>query len=215
MAWGLSITKPLSETMLSYCQLDPYGTYLNDILFKFQTFSFKKVHLKILWQPFCLGLNVLLNDGLAHWCIFVSLGLNELTHWGRDKMDAISQTTFSSAFSWMKILEFRLKFHWRLFLRVELTIFQHWFRWWLGAVQATSYYLNRWWLAYRCIHASLGLDELTLQLPFLHMGSKLAHQYACTSWCQAFSGYCITHNWDIFFFKVSLAISNFMQPSVD
>ena len=51
-----------------------------------------------------------------------------LTHWGRDKMDAISQTPFSSAFSWMKIFEFRLKFHWSLFLRVQLTIFQHWFR---------------------------------------------------------------------------------------
>ena len=51
-----------------------------------------------------------------------------LTHWGWDKMDAISQTTFSSTFSWMKMFEFRLKFHWCLFLRVELTIFQHWFR---------------------------------------------------------------------------------------
>ena len=51
-----------------------------------------------------------------------------LTHWGRDKMDAISQTTFWSAFSWMKMFEFRLKFHWSLFLRVQLTIFQHWFR---------------------------------------------------------------------------------------
>ena len=51
-----------------------------------------------------------------------------LTHWGRDKMDDISQTTFSSAFSWIKIYEFRLKFHWGLFLRVQLTIFQHWFR---------------------------------------------------------------------------------------
>ena len=28
----------------------------------------------------------------------------DLTHWGRDKMDAISQTTFSNAFSWMKML---------------------------------------------------------------------------------------------------------------
>ena len=51
-----------------------------------------------------------------------------LTHWGRDKMDAISQTTFSSAFSWMKMHEFRLIFHWSLFPRFELTIFQHWFR---------------------------------------------------------------------------------------
>ena len=51
-----------------------------------------------------------------------------LTHWGRDKMDAISQTTSSSAFSWMKMFEFRLKFHWSLFLGVQLTIFQHWLR---------------------------------------------------------------------------------------
>ena len=34
---------------------------------------------------------------------------SRLTHWGRDKMDAISQTTFSSTFSWMKMFEFRLK----------------------------------------------------------------------------------------------------------
>ena len=51
-----------------------------------------------------------------------------LTHWGRDKMAAISQTTLSNAFSWMKVLGFRLNFHWSLFLRVQLTIFQHWFR---------------------------------------------------------------------------------------
>ena len=44
------------------------------------------------------------------------------------QMDAISQTTFSSAFSWKKMFEFLLKFHWSMFLRVELTIFQHWFR---------------------------------------------------------------------------------------
>ena len=54
----------------------------------------------------------------AHFC---------LTRWGRDKMAAFSQTTLWNAFSWMKILEFRLKIHWSLFLRVLLTIFQHWF----------------------------------------------------------------------------------------
>ena len=48
-----------------------------------------------------------------------------------------------------------------LFLGVQLTIFQHWFRWWLGTNQATSHYLNQWWLVYWCIHASLGLNELT------------------------------------------------------
>ena len=51
-----------------------------------------------------------------------------LTHWGRDKMAAIFQTTFSNTFSWMKIYEFRLRFHKILFLRLQLTIFQHCFR---------------------------------------------------------------------------------------
>ena len=51
-----------------------------------------------------------------------------LTHWGRDKMDVISQTTLSNAFSWMTMVEFRLRFHWSLFIRVQLTIIHHWFR---------------------------------------------------------------------------------------
>ena len=83
-----------------------------------------------------------------------------LTHWGRDKKDTISLTTFSSSFSWMKIFEFRLKFHWSLFLTVPLTIFQHWFRQWLGADQATSHCLNQWWFNYWRIYASLGLNGL-------------------------------------------------------
>ena len=51
-----------------------------------------------------------------------------LTHWGRDNMAAIFQTTFSNAFSWMEIYEFWLRFQWSLFLRIQLTIFQYWFR---------------------------------------------------------------------------------------
>ena len=51
-----------------------------------------------------------------------------LTHWGRDEIDAILQTTFSNAFSWIKMFEFRLKFNWNLFPRVQLTITHHWFR---------------------------------------------------------------------------------------
>ena len=65
------------------------------------------------------------NGGLFYWYIYASLGLDDLTHWGRDKMDAIYQTTFSNAISWMKMYQFRLRFHWSLFPRVKLTIFQH------------------------------------------------------------------------------------------
>ena len=46
-----------------------------------------------------------------------------LTHWGQDKMAAISQVTFSNAFSWMKMYEFCLRFPQNMFLRVQLTIF--------------------------------------------------------------------------------------------
>ena len=35
-----------------------------------------------------------------------------LTHWGRNQITALMQTTFSNAFSWMKMYEFRFKFHW-------------------------------------------------------------------------------------------------------
>ena len=96
-------------------------------------------------------LNSLWTDGITR--------NSSLIHWGRDKMAAIFQTTLSNAFSWMKMLEFRLKFHWSLFLRVQLTIVHHWFRCWLGADQATSHYLNQWWLDYWRIYASLGLNE--------------------------------------------------------
>ena len=51
------------------------------------------------------------------------------THWGRGKMDAISQTTLSNISSWMKMLEFRLIFHWSMFPRDQSIIFVHWFIW--------------------------------------------------------------------------------------
>ena len=38
------------------------------------------------------------------------LGVSVLTHRGRDKMATISQTTFSSAFTWMNMFEFDWNF---------------------------------------------------------------------------------------------------------
>ena len=46
------------------------------------------------------------------WLLIIEV----LTHWNRDKMAAILQTTFSNAFSWMKIL----RFHWSLFPMVQI-----------------------------------------------------------------------------------------------
>ena len=67
------------------------GTNFSEILSEIDTFSFKQMRFKMSsekWRPYCLGLNV-------------------LTHWGRDKIAAIFQTTFWNGFSGMKMYEFR------------------------------------------------------------------------------------------------------------
>ena len=48
---------------------------------------------------------------------------------------------------------------------LQSTIFQHCFRWWLGADQATSHYLNQWWLVYWCImHHSASILVILIRL---------------------------------------------------
>ena len=81
------------------------------------------------------------------------------THWHRDIMAAIFQTTFSNAFSLTKMYQFQLKFRWSMFRSVHLTTTQHWFRKWLGVGQETSNCLKQCWLVYRRIYTSLSLNE--------------------------------------------------------
>ena len=55
-------------TNAGYLLIWPLGTYFNEILNGIQTFSFKKMHSKMLsakWGPFCLGLNVLTHGRLG------------------------------------------------------------------------------------------------------------------------------------------------------
>ena len=59
---------------------------------------------------------------LHNYVIYVNI------QWSWDKMAAIFQTTLPNAFSWMKMFEYRLRFHRSLFISVQLIIFQHWFR---------------------------------------------------------------------------------------
>ena len=71
--------------------------------------------------------------------------LKQLTHWGWDKRAAIFQNTFSNAFSWMKMYEFRLRFRWSWFPGVPLTILI-----W-SQIKATSNSLNfQKWPPYWC-----------------------------------------------------------------
>ena len=59
-----------------------------------------------------------------HWHVYRCGSIQViLTYWGHNKMDAISQMTFSNAFSWMvHVYTFWLRFHWSLFPRINFTI---------------------------------------------------------------------------------------------
>ena len=72
----------------------PFGTNFSEISIELHIVSFKKIHLKMsseIWRPFCLGLNV-------------------LTHLGRDKWATFYRQYFQIIFS-IKTVVFRLKFH--------------------------------------------------------------------------------------------------------
>ena len=144
--------------------------------------GWKFTRLYLIQKRICVQIKHIEHQAISsytHWRLQEFSVIYELTHWGRDKMDAISQTTFSKAFSSMKIYEFRLKLDLSLFLMVRLTIFHHWFRQWLGAGQATSHYLNHWRLDYRRIYASLGLNELNEPLtPHQHFTDTI-NIYKC------------------------------------
>ena len=85
-----------------------------------------------------------------------------LIHNGRDKMLDIVRTTFSNAFSWMKMYGFRLRFHWSFFPNGPINNISALVQIMVVADQAANHHLNQWCLVYWRIYASLGLNELSL-----------------------------------------------------
>ena len=51
---------------------------------------------------------------------YIFADLTSLTHWGRDKFAVILPTTFSNAFSWMKMYEFCFKISLKFFPKVRI-----------------------------------------------------------------------------------------------
>ena len=112
-------------------------------------YSFLVLHYDLFW---CMLYSSPINSWVvAHICIMNSL---------RPRQNGRHFPENIFIFLERKMYEFRLQFHWSLFLRVQFTIFQHRFKYWLCTDQATSPYLNQWWLDYRRIYASLGFSEL-------------------------------------------------------
>ena len=82
--------------------------------------------------------------------------------WSQDKMAAISQMTFSNAFSWIKMYEFDLRFNWTLFLPKgtinniqALVQIRAW-------CQPGNKPLSETMIVYRCIYVSLYLNEVRM-----------------------------------------------------
>ena len=157
MAWCRIGDKPLPEPVLTYYQLDFRKILTKTTNFSFKIMHLKMLPANISLSLFdttrpehnvqvslcqimtgasvCLHVKKMLIKyrklviSIWHFCPSSSCWFIRgwLSHWGSDKIAASSQTTLSNTFPWMKLSEFRLKFHWSLFLRAQLTIFQHWF----------------------------------------------------------------------------------------
>ena len=82
-----------------------------------------------------------------------------LTHWSRDKMATIFQTTFSNAFSWMKMMEFRLEFQCNLFQGSNWQYASTGSDNGLAPYRRQAIIWTNFGLVYRPIYASLGLNE--------------------------------------------------------
>ena len=109
--------QPLSEIMLAYWYYS-WEQISWTFIGKCKHLCAKKIDLKIpsakchiMTRPQCV------NQVKHKACFPLAIdsftdSLHSVTHWGRDKMDAISQRRLWNAFLWMKMLDFGLKFHW-------------------------------------------------------------------------------------------------------
>ena len=97
-------------------------------------------------------LNSLLPERLVTWLLLDASAVQHKRR--RFFMMTIRQTTLSKAFSWMKMLKFRLKFHRNVFLRVQLRVIEipaldHVMATLLNTVMAEKHgryvqYINKW-----------------------------------------------------------------------
>ena len=89
-------------------QWRPNHRQLDNLFLNLFRFKIREASKPIIAGPFARGIH--LWSFIQEWSKTSWHHHLPLIHWGRDTMDAFWQTTFSNAFSWMKIYEFRLKF---------------------------------------------------------------------------------------------------------
>ena len=110
----------ITWTNVGILLIRPLGTNFSEMLIEIHTFSFKKIHLKMLsvkWRPFCLGLNVLTHSGrIAHLCVS-ELAWRQAIIWTNDGILLIGTLRTKLSDIFIEIYTFPLKnyiWKWRL-----------------------------------------------------------------------------------------------------
>ena len=102
----------LMRHKISWRGLFPSLSQAAKLLFQKKTAnSYSKIDKFISWvAPIFRNLSDISSKPVA-FLSSVIMGTPQMSYWGRDKMTAISHTTFSRGFYWMKMHELRLTFH--------------------------------------------------------------------------------------------------------
>ena len=100
-----------------------------------------------------------------------------LTHIALGKKAAISQTTCSNAFSWMKIFEFEIKFHWSMFIGSN---------WQYVRVLNKQFHRDSWSLSSRA-HVDLSMIVTLFKCRYVNviLIADVFSVFACVCQCQA------------------------------
>ena len=101
--WPMLMWNVLYCTLSSYLRGAIFAT--KQLIYTPQLYNMNVYTVDPLYDIFMQPRHVHILCWVAVWCSIL------LTHWGREKMAAVSQTTFSNAFSWTKcMIKISLKF---------------------------------------------------------------------------------------------------------
>ena len=125
---GLNVLTPLGRVTITICLFVSCGRFRvspkHRLIYKWTKIKFDRCRRSlVVVEPvkYELDLTVLTNT-FTETSLQWKLRNGVLTHWGRDKIATISQTTFSNAFSWMKMFEYRPRWHHAAQMPVSTTL---------------------------------------------------------------------------------------------
>ena len=118
------------------------------------------------------------NDNLVYWCIYTSLSMDELTHWGWDKMAAFFPDGIFKCNFLNEDVQIAIKISMKFVPKGPINNIPA-----LVQIMAWCQIGDKWWLFQWGIFASLGLSELNISAP------SIIHVFAMGVWRITFIKY--------------------------